>query len=52
MIKQKNKKTVTDVDTVYVNVSHDEMNTIPHATNTATELDTENKTSVIQLLHG
>ena len=50
MIKQ--KKTVTDVESADDNAYHDEINTAPHVPNSDTALDTENKTSVRQLLDG
>ena len=46
------KNTVTDVDDVDDNASHDAMMTASHAPNAATFPYTENKTSVRQLLDG
>ena len=46
------KNTVTYVDAAYDNAYHYAMNTAPHAPNTVTSPDTENKTSVRQLLDG
>ena len=53
MIKFKTiKNTVTDVDAADDNASHDKMNSTPHAPNSATVQDAENKMYVRQLIDG
>ena len=52
MIKNKNKKTVTDNDSVEGNDSNNVINKSPHAPNSSTASDTENKTSMRQLTDG
>ena len=53
MIKLKPfKNTVTCVDSVDYNASHNAMKTAPHSPNATTAPDAENKTYVRQLLYG